>query len=101
MDIDEWAIGERIANHRTRRGLTQEELAGLVGISLSLMKKIETGNRHVTRFSQLVIFAQALRIKDLQELTGVRLTLTPNGFRSHPAADAVRAVMTDHSRSTG
>jgi transcriptional regulator with XRE-family HTH domain len=70
---------------RVSRGLTQEELAGLVGISLSLMKKIEIGQRHVTRFSQLVLFAQALRIKDLHELTGVRLTLPPDGFRSHPA----------------
>jgi hypothetical protein len=79
----------------------QEELAGLVGISLSLMKKIETGHRHVTRFSQLVLFAQALRVKDLHELTGIRLTLTPDGVRSHPAAAAVRAALTDHSRPNG
>lgn len=101
MDVDEWGIGERIAAHRVRRGLTQEELAGLVGISLSLMKKIEIGHRHVTRFSQLVLFAQVLRIKDLHELTGVRLTLTPDGFRGHPAAAAVRAALTDHSRLSG
>ncbi len=101
MDVDEWGIGERIAAHRVRRGLTQEELAGLVGISLSLMKKIEIGHRHVTRFSQLVLFAQALRIKDLHELTGVRLMLTPDGFRSHPAATAVRAALADHSRPRG
>jgi transcriptional regulator with XRE-family HTH domain len=99
--MDEWGIGERIAAHRVRRGLTQEELAGLVGISLSLMKKIETGHRHVTRFSQLMQFAQALRVKDLHELTGVRLTLTPDGVRSHPAASAVRAALTDHSRPRG
>ncbi|HSV66459.1 MAG TPA: helix-turn-helix transcriptional regulator [Mycobacteriales bacterium] len=101
MDVDEWGIGERIAAHRARRGLTQEELAGLVGISLSLMKKIETGQRHVARFSQLVVFAQALRIKDLHELTGVRLTLTPDGFRSHPGAAAIRAALTDHSKPAG
>jgi transcriptional regulator with XRE-family HTH domain len=99
--MDEWGIGERIAARRARRGLTQDELAGLVGISLSLMKKIETGHRHVARFSQLVLFAQALRIKDLHELTGTRLTLTPDGCRSHPAAAAVRAALTDHGRATG
>jgi transcriptional regulator with XRE-family HTH domain len=38
MEIDESAIGRRIAAHRLRRGLTQDELAGLVGISLSMMK---------------------------------------------------------------
>src|SRR5262249_13924622 len=101
MDMDEWGIGARIAAHRVRRGLTQEELAGLVGISLSLMKKIETGHRHVSRFSQLVLFAQALRIKDLHELTGVLLTLTPDGARSHPGAAAVRSALTDHSRPSG
>jgi transcriptional regulator with XRE-family HTH domain len=93
MEIDEWAIGQRIASHRARRSLTQEELAGLVGISLSMMKKIESGDRLVTRFSQLVLFAQALRIKDLRELTGVPLPLMPNGRRGHPSADAVYSAL--------
>lgn len=95
VEIDEWAVGQRIASHRVRRGLTQEELAGLVGISLSMMKKIESGNRPVTRFSQLVLFAQVLRIKDLRELTGVPLPLMPNGRRGHPSADTLYAALMD------
>jgi len=91
-------IGGRIAAHRARRGLTQEELAGLVGISLSLMKKIESGDRLVTRFAQLVLFAQALRINDLRELTGVPLPLMPDGRRGHPAAEAVRTALLERSR---
>ncbi|HKT03148.1 MAG TPA: helix-turn-helix transcriptional regulator [Rugosimonospora sp.] len=89
MEIDEWAIGQRIASHRARRGLTQEELTGLVGISLSMMKKIESGDRLVTKFSQLVQFAQVLRVKDLRELTGVPLPLMPRhmpGSACHCAA---------------
>lgn len=101
VETDEWGIGEHIAAHRRRRGLTQEELAGLVGISLSLMKKIESGQRYVTRFSRLLLFAQALRIKDLHDLTGVPLTLTPDGRRSHPGAAAVRMALIDHSRPHG
>src|SRR5690349_19057535 len=97
MEIGEWAIGQRIASHRARRGLTQEELAGLVGISLSMMKKIESGDRLVTRFSQLVLFAQALRIRDLRELTGVPLALLPEGRRGHPAADSVSSALMDYS----
>jgi len=81
--------------------LTQEELAGLVGISLSLMKKIESGDRPVTKFSTLVLFAQVLRVKDMRELTGVPLSLVPDGVRGHPAADAARAAMTDHARPDG
>ncbi|GAA1026208.1 helix-turn-helix transcriptional regulator [Virgisporangium ochraceum] len=97
MEIDECAVGQRIASHRVRRGLTQAELAGLVGISLSMMKKIESGDRLVTRFSQLIQFAEALRIKDLRELTGVPLSLLPDGRRGHPATNAVyAAVMQRH-----
>jgi len=101
VQVDEWGVGQRIAAHRTRRGLTQEELAGLTGISLSLMKKIESGDRPVTRFSTLVLFAQVLRVKDLRELTGVPLPLVPDGVRGHPAAGAVRAAMTDYARPGG
>ncbi|MFC0532821.1 helix-turn-helix domain-containing protein [Phytohabitans kaempferiae] len=99
MESQEWAIGQRIASHRGRCGLTQEELAGLVGISLSMMKKIESGDRLVTRFSLLVLFAQALRIKDLRELTGVPLALMPDGRRGHPSANAVYAALMDRGRS--
>jgi transcriptional regulator with XRE-family HTH domain len=101
VEIDEWAVGQRIASHRQRRGLTQEELAGLVGISLSMMKKIESGDRLVTKFSQLVLFAQVLRVKDLRELTGVPLPLMPDGHRGHPSADAVRAAMMDRGLVAG
>ncbi|MEJ3748264.1 helix-turn-helix transcriptional regulator [Actinomycetes bacterium KLBMP 9797] len=98
MEVQEWAIGQRIASHRARCGLTQEELAGLVGISLSMMKKIESGDRLVTRFSQILLFAQALRVKDLRELTGVPLPLMPDGRRGHPASDAVYAALVDRGR---
>jgi transcriptional regulator with XRE-family HTH domain len=101
MEVDEWAIGQRIANHRARRGLTQDELAGLVGISLSMMKKIESGDRLVTRFSQLVQFAQVLRVKDLRELTGVPLSLLPDGHRGHPSAAEVRTAMMDRGLVVG
>ncbi|NJC74089.1 helix-turn-helix transcriptional regulator [Planosporangium thailandense] len=101
MEIDEWAIGQRIAVHRARRGLTQQELAGLVGISLSMMKKIESGDRPVTRFAQLVLFAQALRIKDLRDLTGVPLRLTSDGHRGHPAADALYRALMDRGVPDG
>lgn len=101
MEIDEWAIGKRIAMHRAPRGLTQEELAGLVGISVSMMKKIESGDRLVTKFSQLVLFAQVLRIKDLRELTGVPFPLMPDGRRGHPSAEDVRTALMDRARATG
>jgi transcriptional regulator with XRE-family HTH domain len=98
VEVQEWATGQRIASHRGRRGLTQQELADLVGISLSMMKKIESGDRPVTRFSQLVQFAQALRIKDLRELTGVPLPLMPDGRQGHPSANAVYTALMARGR---
>jgi transcriptional regulator with XRE-family HTH domain len=101
VERDERAIGQRIARHRVRRGLTQDELAGLVGISLSMIKKIESGDRLVTRFSQLVLFAEVLRIKDLRELTGVPLRLGPDERRGHPSADAVYAALLERGQAVG
>lgn len=100
VEIDEWAVGRRIAEHRLRRSLTQEELAGLVGISLSMMKKIESGDRLVTRFSQLIRFAQVLRVKDMRDLTGVPLPLVPGGRVGHPSAEAVGGALVNRGRTT-
>lgn len=94
---EDWGVGQRIAAHRLRRNMTQEQLAGLVGISLSLMKKIESGVRPVTKFSTLVLFAQALRIRDMRELTGIPLPMVANGIHGHAVADSVRTAMTDYT----
>lgn len=96
LQFEDWSVGQRIAAHRARRNMTQEQLAGLVGISLSLMKKIESGVRPVTKFSTLVLFAQALRIRDMRELTGVPLPMVADGIHGHPAADDVRMAMTEY-----
>ena len=101
MQVDEWSVGQRIAAHRRRRNLTQEELAGLTGISLSLMKKIESGVRPVTKFSTLVLFAQVLRIRDMRELTGVPLPMVADGAHGHAVANEVRAAMTEYATVGG
>jgi len=88
------SIGERIAMHRTRRGLSQAQLAGRVGISLSYMKKIEQGVKPVTKFSLLIDFGQALGVRDLRDLTGQPFTLMPDGTAEHPSAAAVRLALT-------
>ncbi|ONM49600.1 helix-turn-helix domain-containing protein [Nocardia donostiensis] len=54
-------LGERLQAVRKRRGLTQRELAELSGVSLSLMRKIEQGERDDTRMDTLRRFAVALR----------------------------------------
>lgn len=42
---DKFSVGERIAFYRARRGLTQTQLANLVGRSADWLSKIERGER--------------------------------------------------------
>jgi transcriptional regulator with XRE-family HTH domain len=90
------ATSERIRMLRRRRGLTQEEAAGLAGVSVSLWRKWESGARAVGRFRQLMAIARALRVTDLRDLTGQPLAATPRGHPRHEAADAVRLALVRH-----
>ena len=100
-------VGEQIAYHRKRLGLSQVELAGLIGRSDSWVSQVERGVRSVDRLSVLQKVADALGVP-VQELRGseggdadptdqrpeafesLRLTLT-----GHPAAEAVLSGTTD------
>lgn len=53
-------LGERLQSVRKRRGLTQRELAESSGVSLSLIRKIEQGERGDTRMDTLRRLAVAL-----------------------------------------
>lgn len=54
-------IGERIKHLRTSLGMTQDELAKLIGYkSRSSIQKIESGERDITQ-STIVAFAKALK----------------------------------------
>lgn len=46
-DIDYQAIGKRVREARTRKQMTQEELAAAIGISTSYTSAIETGTSKV------------------------------------------------------
>ncbi|OLF05873.1 hypothetical protein BLA60_34395 [Actinophytocola xinjiangensis] len=68
---DEATVGERIAYHRRRRGMTQEVLCGLVGgRSTEWLRQIENGKREVDRLSTIVAVAEALRISPSALLPG-------------------------------
>ncbi|MFD4403864.1 helix-turn-helix domain-containing protein [Nocardia sp. NPDC058499] len=56
-------LGDRVASVRKRRGLTQRELAELSDVSLSLVKKIEQGERYTIRLETLRKLAVALRVR--------------------------------------
>ncbi|MET8827076.1 helix-turn-helix transcriptional regulator [Streptomyces sp. NPDC004610] len=55
-------IGARLRDVRKRRGMSQRELADTSGISLSLIRKLEQGDRADTRLETARSLAAALRV---------------------------------------
>jgi transcriptional regulator with XRE-family HTH domain len=86
--VTEGPIGERIRIYRQRRGLSQKELAGLVGRSESWLSQVERGIRSVDRLSVLIDVARVLKT-DVETLAGHPMSLAPNG---HPGLDGLDEV---------
>jgi DNA-binding XRE family transcriptional regulator len=63
-------LGERIREVRKRRGLSQRELAGLSGVSVSLIRKLEQSERQDARLETLRKIAAALRVPTTMLLPG-------------------------------
>ncbi|MCX5398960.1 helix-turn-helix transcriptional regulator [Streptomyces sp. NBC_00102] len=91
---DPIAFGQRLQILRTRRGVTREQLGGLMGRSASWVKGIETGRRGVPRLEVILRLAEVLRVQSLSDLTGnqtapVALFTGPG----HARLPAVRAAV--------
>ncbi|GAB3653099.1 helix-turn-helix transcriptional regulator [Actinocorallia lasiicapitis] len=56
-------LGERLRTVRKRRGLSQRDLAALAGVSVSLIRKLEQGERDDTRLETLRKLASALGVR--------------------------------------
>ena len=69
MDVDDAHIGRRVREIRAWRGMSQNDVAGLAGITGAYLSYIERGLRPVTKRSMLEALANALRVSPL-ELTG-------------------------------
>lgn len=66
---DELNVGERVAFYRARRGLTQTQLANLVGRRTDWLSKIERGERQLRNVELLSELARVLRVS-LTDLMG-------------------------------
>ena len=85
------SFGARLRVIRERKGMTREVLGGLVGRSGEWVKGLENGRLQQPKVPMLVRLAEALRVRELSDLTGdpgvpVRLFAGPG----HPALPAVR-----------
>jgi transcriptional regulator with XRE-family HTH domain len=84
---DEFAIGERIAFYRGRRGYTQTQLANLVGRGEDWLGKIERGERPIRNVQTLTELAKVLRVS-LTDLLGQPVLL--EDAQDHDDVPAVR-----------
>ncbi|MBF9068992.1 helix-turn-helix domain-containing protein [Streptacidiphilus fuscans] len=90
-------FGQRMQLLRTRRGMTREVLAGLLGKSPSWVKQIENGRLQMPRLDTVLAIAEALRVRDLSDLTGGRkldagMFIGPGHPRLPAVAEAVNAL---------
>ncbi|MFI5618863.1 helix-turn-helix domain-containing protein [Streptomyces sp. NPDC051567] len=64
------AFGQRVQIYRNRRGMTREQLAGLLGHHTSWVKKIETGTMRMPRLPEILRIAEVLHVRRLNDLVG-------------------------------
>lgn len=62
--------GKNVKDVRKRRGLTQRELADAAGVSVSLVRKLEQGERSSARLETLRRLAVALRVPTMRLASG-------------------------------
>lgn len=91
---DPLRFGQRVQILRERRGMTQGQLADFVGISPHTLRKIENGQQKAPGLEMVMRIADALRVRDLSDLTGspdmhVDLFIGPG----HPRLAAVKAAV--------
>lgn len=91
-------IGESLRTLRRERGLTQETLAELSGVSVDLIAKLEQGRRSSARVTSLMKLANALDV-EIGALTGKRERLAAD--RDGASVLAIRDVLLSPSLLPG
>jgi transcriptional regulator with XRE-family HTH domain len=85
-------VGDRMRVVRRRRGLSQREVARLAGVSLSLISKLEQGERQDTRTETLRKLAVALNVPTMALIGDPS---EPRPVTSKPAWAPVRQALTN------
>ncbi|MER7049606.1 helix-turn-helix domain-containing protein [Streptomyces jumonjinensis] len=91
---DPLAFGQRLQILRTRRGVTRDQLGGLMGRSGSWVKALETGRLKVPKLDVMLRFADVLRVRDLSDLTGDQsVNVSLFAGPGHPRLGAVKTAV--------
>lgn len=91
---DPLVFGQRLQILRTRKGMTRDQLGGLLGLTGSWVKGVETGRLKTPKLEVVLRIAELLRVRDLADLTGsqsvhIGLFAGPG----HPRLAAVKAAV--------
>ncbi|MFJ1928648.1 MULTISPECIES: helix-turn-helix domain-containing protein [unclassified Streptomyces] len=94
---DPLAFGQRMQILRTKRGMSRPVVAGLLGMSQSWVKQVETGLIGMPKLPVILRIAELLRVRDLSDLTGdqstpVDLFIGPGHSRLPEVRAAVNAL---------
>ncbi|THA37962.1 helix-turn-helix domain-containing protein [Streptomyces sp. A1547] len=100
---DPLVFGQRMQILRQRRGLTREQLGGLLARSGSWVKAIETGRLRTPHLPVVLRIAEVLRVRELSDLTGdqsmqVSLFTGPGHPRFAAVREALNALQLGDSR---
>ncbi|MEU5793979.1 helix-turn-helix domain-containing protein [Streptomyces sp. NPDC047813] len=98
---DPLKFGQRVQILRERKGMTQTQVADLLGISPHTYRKIENGQQKAPGLDVVLRVAEILRVRDLADLTGrpdghVDLFVGPG----HPRLAAVKAAIDSFQLTT-
>ncbi|MBU7598534.1 helix-turn-helix domain-containing protein [Streptomyces sp. P38-E01] len=95
------AFGQRMQILRSRRGMSRGVLAGLLGRSPSWVKQVEGGRLQMPKLPMVLRIAEALRVRDLSELTGEASTAVPLfAGPGHPRLPLVREAVDEFPLTT-
>ncbi|MFI2189721.1 helix-turn-helix domain-containing protein [Streptomyces sioyaensis] len=86
-------IGKRLRDIRKRRGMSQRELAKGSGVSLSLIRKLEQGERAVTRLETARQLAVALGVPTTQLVAEEAADREPDGVTVDQWGGVRRALL--------
>jgi len=67
-DLVKFCFGRRIKELRRKRGVTQEQLAGLIETSYKYLQRIESKNPPDVRLTTIIRLAKALKVKPAELL---------------------------------
>ncbi|MFF8828423.1 helix-turn-helix domain-containing protein [Streptomyces sp. NPDC015131] len=90
---DPLVFGQRMQILRERRGMSRVVLAGLLGRSPAWVKQVEKGQIQAPGVETVLRIAEALRVRDLADLTGLPVRIDLFAGPGHPRLAAVRAAV--------